>query len=137
MQNTSVLLPDLAVIRKSLEDALVEQGKKLGYSFELGTVEYEPDGNFSLELLAVRLGNYDDEEKRYLEMAGLLPLPNLHSVIVVDNDATPYTVAGLTADGADVVLLSGEDRWLYGVRALSTWFERTFLAGGANGGNSN
>jgi hypothetical protein len=130
--NQKNLIPQLDVIRKQLEQALVEQGKKLGYSFELGTVEYEPDGNFILELLAVRLGNFDDEEKRYLEMAALLSLPALHSQVTVGDEGYTYEVAGLAADGADVVLKRGDERWLYGVRALSTWFEKT-LAGGKNG----
>ena len=115
MENT-----DLSHVRAELEAALLVQGKALGYKFELGTIEYESDGTFSMELTAVRDGNPDEEEKRYIEMAKLLPLPELHSVVLVDH--LYYEVHGLDENARDVVLMLDNTRYLYGARALSNLF---------------
>jgi hypothetical protein len=114
---------DLSHVRAELEAALLVQGKALGYKFELGTIEYESDGNFSMELTAVKAGNPDEEEKRYLEMAKLLPLPALHSDVQVGDRGLTYEVVGLDEGGKDVILKWGGLRWFFGVRALSALFE--------------
>jgi hypothetical protein len=114
---TTKVTPQIEVIREQLEAALAKQGQALGYKFALGMLEYEPDGNFSIELLAVKNGNQDDEEKRYAEMAMLLPLPILHSVVLIERKF--YEVRGLDENNKDVVLVRDNTRFLYSVRALS------------------
>jgi hypothetical protein len=86
-----------------IANALAEVGKECGYTFKVGTITYETDGNFKMRIEALKDGAKTEEQKAYEANRQLLGLPEWGTLIEITNMV--HKIVGINQTGSKVILV--------------------------------
>jgi len=108
---------ELRLARIQIEIALRELEKKTDcpYTFSMGNISYDREGNFSVKLEATKRGGVSKSELEYNASKGWLGLPDFGSLFV--HQGCTYEITGINRTGTKVIAKQKQNGkgYLFGV----------------------
>lgn len=98
----------LDLAREFLKTALVD-GWEIGYSFKIGKMTYQPDGNFKVTLSAELNGNKTEDQKFYEVNQKMLKLPDYGTKIDLGEKGV-FSICGINRTGSRVMITDGKGK---------------------------